>query len=229
MGRIVFITGTDTGVGKTLLTTLLLVHLRSSGLRTHALKPFCSGGRGDAELLHALQDGELSLNEVNPYSFPEPVTPLVAARKHRRSIYLDEVLATIQTSSARCDCLLVEGAGGLLAPLGEGFCALDLIQRLRCEPLVVAVNRLGVINHTLLTTRTLASLGKRVPDPRVVLMNHRKQDLSSKTNEKMLRELLDPLPLFSILFLGRNASKPQALSRHHRKVKKVLAMLVGKR
>ena len=79
--RIIFITGTDTGVGKTLLTGLLLHHLRQSGCHALAMKPFCSGSRADAEFLHAVQDGELTLDEINPFFFAEPLAPLVAARE----------------------------------------------------------------------------------------------------------------------------------------------------
>src|SRR5260221_14172519 len=93
--RTIFITGTDTGVGKTLLTALLLAHLRQNGVPALALKPFCSGGRADAELFHALQDGDLTLDEINPFYFREPIAPLVAARKHRRRIQLDDVLKNI--------------------------------------------------------------------------------------------------------------------------------------
>ena len=134
--RTIFITGTDTGVGKTLLTALLLTHLRDGGCKARALKPFSSGGREDAELLFKLQDGELTLDEINPFHFSEPLAPLVAARIHRRSISLREVLAHIrgvaptahsesairhphlsrrsqtQAESAIPPCLLIEGIIG---------------------------------------------------------------------------------------------------------------------
>src|SRR5258705_9807549 len=91
-GKIIFVTGTDTGVGKTLLTGLLLHHLRTEGCHALAMKPFCSGGRGDVEFLHALQDGELSEREINPFYFHEPVAPLLAARKNARAIHLKDVV-----------------------------------------------------------------------------------------------------------------------------------------
>src|SRR2546421_10854607 len=94
--RILFITGTDTGVGKTLMTGLLLHHLRSTGCRALAIKPFCSGGTADIEILHALQDGELTRNEINAFYFRDPIAPLVAARKGRRKIPLDTVLDHIR-------------------------------------------------------------------------------------------------------------------------------------
>jgi dethiobiotin synthetase len=179
--RTIFITGTDTGVGKTLLTGLLLSHLRQNGSPVLALKPFCSGNRADAELLHSLQDGELSLDEINPFFFSEPLAPLVAARKHSCSVNLKEVLVHINAISARHlasiknhparsgtkvkkpSYLLVEGAGGLLAPLGEGYTALDLIQQLRCSGIVVARNGLGTLNHSLLTIRALQAPATATP------------------------------------------------------------------
>ncbi|MCX6928449.1 MAG: dethiobiotin synthase [Verrucomicrobia bacterium] len=125
--RIIFITGTDTGVGKTLLTGLLLHYLRHSGCHALAMKPFCSGSRADAEFLHAVQENELTLDEINPFFFSEPLAPLVAARKHQRSICLSSVLRRIRSLASRCQCLLVEGIGGVMVPLGEGFCVADLI------------------------------------------------------------------------------------------------------
>ena len=125
MARIIFITGTDTGVGKTLLTGLLLYHLRQGGCHALAMKPFCSGSRADAEFLNAIQDGALTPNEITPYFFPEPLAPLVAARQHHRSIRLPEVLRRVRGLANRCQCLLVEGIGGVLVPLGEGYSVVD--------------------------------------------------------------------------------------------------------
>src|SRR5258707_11333001 len=130
--RIIFITGTDTGVGKTLLTGLLLHHLRHSGCAAWAMKPFCSGSRADVLFLSALQDGELTDDEINPFYFPEPVAPLISVRKHRRRIKLNDVLSLIHTLVSRLSAaknphmstapslhhsivptLLIEGSGGL--------------------------------------------------------------------------------------------------------------------
>lgn len=216
--RTIFITGTDTGVGKTVLAGLLLQHLRQSGCRAAAMKPFCSGNRADAELLHGLQDGELSLEEINPYYFPDAVAPLVAARKRRRRIPLRDVLARVQRLRSKIEapgpsCLLIEGAGGLLAPLGEGYSALDVIARLRCETIIVARNALGTLNHTGLTVQALRIGGfpgsRRAQTPRrrplalkVVLMNVGKVDSSSSSNFRILSELLAPMPVISVPFLG---------------------------
>src|SRR5205823_6869740 len=143
------ITGTDTGVGKTLLTALLLAHLRGLGCEARAIKPFCAGGREDAELLQRVQGCELTLHEINPFHFAEPLAPLVAARKHGRCISLQEVLNYVRRVAKRFELrsrrtppgssnrrprrtlartgpirehfLLTEGSRALVLPLGEGY------------------------------------------------------------------------------------------------------------
>jgi dethiobiotin synthetase len=221
--RVIFITGTDTGVGKTVLSGLLLAFLRGRGCNALALKPFCSGARTDALLLRALQDNALAMDEVNPFYFKEPVAPLVAARRHRCAIALPEVIENIRHAARRCECLLIEGAGGLLAPLGEGFTARDLIARLRCETIVVARNQLGVINHTLLTVESLR--GAKARSIKVVLMNPRRSDPSSKTNPRLLSEWLGAVPLYSLPWLGARCCAVSTMRANVRKLKTTLGQL----
>jgi dethiobiotin synthetase len=223
--RIIFITGTDTGVGKTLLTGLLLQHLRRNGCHALAMKPFCSGGRMDVDLLHAVQEAELTPDEINPFHFSEPVAPLVAARKHHRSIRLQEVLRRIGNCVQRCECLLVEGAGGLLVPLGEGYNVADLITRLNCEVIVVSRNRLGTINHTLLTVRALQRAG--INAIKVVLMSVGSGDESSPSNPLILAELLGRVPVLPVGFLGRNPLRPEAVKARQKIVEKILAAILA--
>lgn len=220
-GKIIFVTGTDTGVGKTVFTGLMVHHLRTTGLHALAMKPFCSGSRADVRLLRAMQDDELSENEINPFYFPEPVAPLVSARQRKRLIPLVEVVRRIKTIAARCECLLIEGSGGLLVPLGEKYLVSDLIKRLNCEVIVVSRNRLGTINHTLLTVGALKHMG--VKKMAVALMETGRKDVSVKTNGRVLSELLKPIQLYRVEFLSKNASKSGVLKNSHRKVKKTLA------
>lgn len=203
--RIIFITGTDTGVGKTLLTGLLLDHLRQSGCHALAMKPFCSGSHADTEFLRAVQDGELTIEEITPFFFAEPLAPLVAARRHHRLIRLAEVLRQINRIASRCECLLIEGIGGLLVPLGEGFKVRDLIARLDCEVVLVSCNRLGTINHTLLTVEALRTLENK--GLKAVLMSHNNKDGSTPSNQRILTELLAPTPVLSVPFLGSNVKR----------------------
>ena len=230
--RIIFITGTDTGVGKTLLTGLLLHHLRQSGCHALAVKPFCSGGTADVEFLNSLQEDELEPAEINPFYFAEPIAPLIAARKHHRRIHLPDVLKQIRGVMRRSECLLIEGSGGLLVPLGEGYTVGDLIRKLDCEVVVAGRNRLGTINHTLLTVEALQHIG--IQRLKVVLMTQDgrrvracgRPDLSFRSNRRILSEMLAPIPVLEIGFLGRNPFALAALKKSAKKVKKTLAQIL---
>ena len=199
--RILFITGTDTGVGKTVLTSLLARHLRERGVAVAALKPICSGGRADARVLHSSQNGAVTLDEINPWHFRAPLAPLLAARREHRRVELANVLAHVRSVQRRFDVVLMEGAGGLLSSLGEEFNARDLIIALRAVPIIVCPNRLGVVNHVLLTLEALPrAVARRAP---VVLMSSRRPDLASRTNPRFLAGILGPdrvheLPLLSV-------------------------------
>jgi len=222
--RVIFVTGTDTGVGKTLLTGLLLHHLRQKGTRALAMKPFCSGGTADVRFLQALQRGELADRDMNPFYFPKPVAPLVATRKAHRDVTLSEAVKRIQAVARRCPRLLIEGSGGLFVPLGEGYTVAELIARLNGAVVVVSRNRLGTINHTLLTVRALQAVGQK--QLTVVLMGCRQRDASTQSNAGILAEWLFPVPLVEIPFLGPGAARPVAVRKHAKKLKKVLARIL---
>lgn len=212
--KITFITGTDTGVGKTLFTALMLHHLRQAGVHALAMKPFCSGGRGDVRLLQSLQRGELPEREMNPFYFSAPVAPLVAARG-RNEIRLADVVRKIMRVESKCEQLVIEGSGGLLVPLGTGFTVADLIARLRCRVIVVGRNRLGTINHTLLTVAALESIGVTRKCLKIVLMDQPDPDPSCRTNVSVLGELLSPTQIISIPWLGRNACTVSSVKRNY--------------
>jgi dethiobiotin synthetase len=201
MKQTLFITGTDTGTGKTVLTALLTRFLRERGVHAAALKPVCSGTRADARVLHAAMSGALTPDEINPWHFHAPIAPLLAARKENRCVKLPQVLAHARAMQKRFDVLLVEGAGGLLSPLGENFNSRDLILALRAIPIIVAQNKLGVVNQILLT---LEALPKNLrAKTRVVLMSPLKPDASAKTNSKLLAEFTNA-KIFSLPWLDKN-------------------------
>ena len=189
-----------------------------------AMKPFCSGGRDDVKLLQSVQPGELTDDDANPFYFPEPVAPLISARKHRRKITLTEAVHRIQVVERRCDILIVEGSGGLFVPLGEKFMVADLIRALKCEVLIVARNRLGTINHTLLTVEAVKKL--RPQNMKVVLMDCDDRDESSATNFKILRELIAPISVVEYPFLGQKPPNLQRFRPDQKKLEKVLARVL---
>jgi dethiobiotin synthetase len=196
MKQIFFITGTDTGVGKTMFTVLLLKFLRGEGVNAAALKPICSSGRDDARKILAVMDGTLSLDEINPWHFRAAIAPSLAARQEKKAVRLASVAAHIRTMQKRFDILLVEGAGGLLSPLGENFNSRDLMVALNATPFIVSPNRLGVVNSVLLTLEALPK--KLRAKARVVLMPQRKQDSSAKTNGALIAEFFDAKRIFMV-------------------------------
>ena len=223
--RIIFITGTDTGVGKTLLTGLLLRHLRQSGCHALAMKPFCCGSRADVEFLGAVQERELTLDEINPFLFEKPLAPLSAAREKHVAIRLPEVLRRISDLAKRCEWLLIEGIGGVMVPLGDGFSVLDLIAKLGCSTVVVSRNKLGTLNHTMLTVDAMQHAD--IKDLKVVLMGSRESDCSTDSNGRILSELLAPTQIIPIPYLGGNPVQFPALKLSENKVKKTLAQILS--
>jgi dethiobiotin synthetase len=196
MKQTFFITGTDTGVGKTVFTVLLLKFLREEGVNAGALKPICSGGRDDAKKILAVMRGVLSLDEINPWHFRAAIAPSLAARRERKKLRLAPVIAHIRAMQKRFDILLVEGAGGLLSPLGGNFSSRDLMMALNATPFIVAPNRLGVVNSVLLT---LEALPKNLrAKARVVLMPQRKPDISAKSNADLIAEFFDAERIFVV-------------------------------
>src|SRR5688572_21048539 len=103
MGRVIFITGTDTGVGKTAVTALLLAHAQSQKINVRALKPFSTGNHGDEALLAALQ---FSAFPINFFHYAEPIAPWAAARLHDRPVQLPDVVSQISAHFEKCDLLL---------------------------------------------------------------------------------------------------------------------------
>jgi dethiobiotin synthetase len=224
MKQMLFITGTDTGVGKTVLTALLVQFLRERGpaCRTVALKPVCSGNRADARTLHAAMDGALTLDEINPWHFRASIAPLLSARLEKKSVKRSQVLAHIRAMQNRLGVLLVEGAGGLLSPLGENFDSRDLILALRAIPIVVAQNKIGVVNQVLLTLEALPKgLRSKV---RIVLVSRPKPDASAKTNARFLVELTNA-KIFSLPWMGTNFRVAEVLKNPH--VRRTLKGLVN--
>jgi dethiobiotin synthetase len=208
MKQTLFITGTDTGVGKTVLTALLTCFLRERGVNAAALKPVCSGGRADARALHAAMNGVLTLDEINPWHFRSPIAPSLAARLEKKSVKLAQVVAHLRAAQKRFDFLVVEGAGGLLSPLGENLDSRDLIMALRAIPIIVVQNKIGAVNHIRLTLEALPkSLRAKA---RIVLMLPQKPDAATKSNAKLLVEFTSA-KIFSLPWLGKRFNAKQVI------------------
>ena len=223
MAQTLFITGTDTGIGKTVLTALLARFLRARGVHAAALKPICSGGRDDARKIFAAMNGALSLDEINPWHFRAAIAPLLAARREKKSVRLAQIVAHVRATRQKSDLVLVEGAGGLLSPLGENFNSRDLIVALRAMPVIVAANKLGAVNHLLLT---LAALPENLrTQAKVVLMTPPKPDAATATNGKLLAQFFPPEKILTLPWLGKEFLPAHALKKPQ--LKRTLAALVA--
>lgn len=166
-GRSFFVTGTDTGVGKTLASAALTRALVTRGLRVAVMKPIASGSdptpegprNSDALTLMAVANVAAPYEVVNPYCFLPPVSPHIAAQEAHVTIDLALLRSRFDSLASASDCVVVEGAGGWLAPISATATMADLAAALGLPVLVVIGLRLGCLNHALLTRESLASRG----------------------------------------------------------------------
>lgn len=184
----IFVTGTDTGVGKTHTTERLLQLARASGLRSAGMKPICCGDRADAELLLAASSDGLSIDEVNPVWLKTPAAPYSAALVEDAAIDTALLVNGLRRLQARFDFVVVEGVGGWLVPIRRDYFVSDLAVEMQLPVLVVALNRLGCLNHTMLTVRAVTATG--LPCSGVVLnLPEAPVDYASATNREILHDI----------------------------------------
>jgi dethiobiotin synthetase len=205
-----FVTGTDTGVGKTAVSCALTAALVARGLRVGVLKPAETGcpqnPQGtrvpqDANLLKFFSGCENDLATICPYPLRDPLAPLVAAHREGTEVDVAVIESAYRRISEAHDVTVVEGAGGLLVPIARGFDYADLAARLALPIVVVVASRLGAINHALLTIRYARSLGLQVVGYVVNFLNPT-SDIAADTNVEVLHDLLGP-PLGVLPFFGR--------------------------
>lgn len=164
MAKGLFITGTDTGAGKTYITSLILRALKKESLDVIGYKPICCGDRNDAlELADASglsSEDENVLDKINPIWLKTPAAPHVAAMFENRPIEKQEILDRYQRLANEHDFVISEGAGGLLVPIhGMEFSVAEMIKEIGDPVIIVVGNRLGALNHTLLTVEAMRSRG----------------------------------------------------------------------
>jgi dethiobiotin synthetase len=202
MKRGIFITGTDTGVGKTYVTALILAELRRRGVKAAAFKPIAcgKGGRHDVEIYARLMKHEQPLDVINPIYLKHPLAPSVAARLEGKRIDLGKVFASYKMLAAKYDVVLVEGAGGLLVPIKHNYFVADMAKVFRLPVLIVARLGLGTINHSLLTVRQARAIGLKVAG---IVLNDKtgKRRLAEKTNVVEIPKLT-VMPLLGVVSHG---------------------------
>ena len=231
--------GTDTGVGKTVFTGLFARYLMDNGFGVQAVKPFCSGGMEDVEFL-AVAQGGVEQDDLNFWYCDKPISPAAVELRVGQAVDFEGCVEWVKSrqpsvssgegglqsadGSGQAGVLLVEGVGGLLAPLAKGKTVASLGQALGAQLIVVAPNRVGVINQVLLTVEAAAKRGLRVAC--VVLMGQREADLSSLDNAALILDFSPELAGFKGVFefpwLGLGADDSGQIGVNVKKVEKVL-------
>jgi dethiobiotin synthetase len=211
-------------VGKTVVTAHWLHALRYAGRNARAMKPFCSGDDNDVQVLQRLQPGVMTREQCNPYYFKAALAPGVAAQLEGRRIRVKDVLKRIRQQAEQCETLLVEGAGGIMVPLGRQSMVLDLIGALNPDQvIVVAKNQLGTLNHTLLTTNVLRHRGVRKVKVMLVEAGEGVKDESKTSNKAELERYLGVNKVISWPWMGLKPLENKGFKNNYKKVQKVLA------
>ena len=217
-----FVTGTDTAVGKTHAATVLLHELQRLGFQVGAYKPVCSGAEIDAADAVAPASAQqyfwsdirrlqracalpATITDICPQRFLAPLAPNVAAAAEGRQVDDDLLSGGLDAWQNRCEFMLIEGAGGLYCPLSDRSTVFDLLQQLNCPVIVVAGNRLGVISHTRMTVELLRQTGRSVAGiilNEIVPPDPGDDDVSRSGNALQLQKWLPEIPLLQIGWNG---------------------------
>jgi dethiobiotin synthetase len=205
--RGVFVAGTDTGVGKTVAAVALLHGLRTLGLRAVGMKPVAAGiepsERVNADVAALARAGNVDapLSDRNPYAFPPPIAPHLAARAAGVAIDLETIAAAYARLAIVADVIVVEGAGGVLVPLGDRADMLDIPRRLDIPVVLVVGIRLGCLNHALLSALALKTRGVRMAgwiasriDPSMRCADDNVVSLASRLDAPLLDDIASPTP-----------------------------------
>ncbi len=210
------VSGTDTGIGKTVVTAALAARARALGIPVAAMKPVESGAElhvpsginsvgypSDVLRLHAATGGTDDVKMMCPYSLVEPLAPLIAAKRAGVTIDLTVLDAAMLSLSQGRELLLIEGAGGVMVPITADTTVLDLFARWSCEMILVAGNRLGVLNHVLLSVHAAEAAGVNVRA--IILTEFGAVDarLAQATNYDALCTLLPSHDIFRFPFIDR--------------------------
>ncbi len=205
-----FVTGTDTGVGKTYVTRLILETLRRGGTDAVGYKPVACGDREDAQVL-AAASGDLSFDEVNPVHFNTPVAPYVAGMLESHTVVPADLLAGFHHLAGAHAEVIVEGVGGWEVPLAPGYRISDFAKDLGLPVLLVAANRLGALNHILLTVDAIRAKGLTCAG---IILNQLEDELDTAmiTNKGVLEDLTG-VPLLDHLIHGQDFIDEDALKQ----------------
>lgn len=203
-----FITGTDTGVGKTYVTKLIIESLRAEGKYAVGFKPISCGDREDATLL-AQASGGLPVDEINPFHFTAGLAPHVAALLENKTIKPANLIASYRAFAEKYDPVFVEGAGGWEVPITRTYFISDFAKDLALPVILIAANKLGALNHILLTLSAIKAKGLTCAG---IILNQLEDEMDTPmiTNKGILESLTD-VPLLDHIIHGQDFLSPELM------------------
>ncbi len=219
MAKGFFVTGTDTGVGKTVIAAALIKAIGILGGRAGGMKPIETGCTregnslipSDGMFLKNMARMDETLNQISPCCFENPLAPMAAADMEERTVNLNKIRKAFEELTKTYKSIVVEGVGGLLVPINRNYFVLDLAKELGLPLIVVSRPGLGTINHTLLTVKYALKEGLKVAG---VIINHTYQaegGMAEETNPQMIKQL-SPAPLIGV-FPYLNAMSDEAFEK----------------
>ncbi|MCE9519450.1 MAG: dethiobiotin synthase [Verrucomicrobia bacterium] len=193
-----FITATDTNAGKTYVTCLLLEALKAQSRRAVGFKPFCCGGREDSVALLSASSAGLTLDEINPVWLKTPASPYAAALIENRLLDLERVSEAYHELTHSYENVIVEGVGGWEVPLAPQYTSADFAESLGLPVVVVVNNKLGALNHTILTVKNIQARQLQCAG---LILNHvsDERDPASIPHRMILEDMLDVPVLGEVL------------------------------
>ena len=225
--KVTFLTvGVDTAVGKTVFSGLFGRYIINKGVPLRLVKPLCSGGRKDIEFLAACSS--VGQGKINFWYDDLPISPAAWELRSGKKVDFEGMVSWLKDG---CDsmvgCTLVEGVGGLLAPITFKHTVASLAQELSSRLIIIAQNRVGVINHVLLTLEAATSRGLSVAS--VILMSQKEPDASVVHNAELIRmnmlNIYDFKGVYEFPWLGKDADNPEFISTNVKKAEEILEMI----
>ena len=185
----IFITGTDTEIGKTAFTAGLATVLKRRGLNVGVMKPIAAGSRTDAELLKQAANVNDPLDTINPIYLRDPLSPNIAAAREEKTLDLDLIFNTYNDLCHHHDLTLIEGVGGLLVPITDTILVADLAIRFNQPIIIVARAALGTINHTLLTIEAARARNLNILGVVYNTLSPGSSDLAAQTSPEVITRI----------------------------------------
>ena len=195
-----FITGTDTGVGKTYVVSRMIRALRKDGIDAVGMKPICCGDRDDAEVIYRASGGVVPLNDINPVWLRTPAAPYTAAMIEGRTIDLALIRESFERLQSSHQRVIVEGVGGWRVPIARNYFVSDLARDFALPVVVVVSNRLGAINHTLLTVDAIRAAGLECAGIILNQSDAESADVAKTTNRGIIEDVSQVAILAEVQF-----------------------------